>query len=52
MVQRKVSLEELLATVADEYGPGVRIKYKDAEGDLVTISTGLPTRIYIHTLDI
>jgi len=39
MLPRDLRLADFVETVAEEYGLGVRIKYKDAEGDLVTIST-------------
>ena len=39
VLQRDLKLADLVETVEDEYGPGVRMKYKDSEGDLVTITT-------------
>lgn len=45
LLQRNLKLAELAQTVADEYGPGVRIKYNDGEGDLVTITTDKGLRL-------
>lgn len=39
ILKKDLKVTDLTETVEEEYGPGVRIKYKDAEGDLVTITT-------------
>jgi hypothetical protein len=40
--------QDLAEAVAEEYGRGVRIKYKDGEGDLVTITSDKGLALALH----